>query len=225
MALLLHIETATEICSVALSENGKLLSLHEERSPNSHSATLTLLIETVFADAGGSMQHLDAVVVSAGPGSFTGLRIGVSTAKGLCYALEKPLIAVPTMQAMASGAVELMKNKNALYCSVLNSIKQEVYAALYDFNLEEIIPASPAENTLTEFIPHFNKQPVCFFGTGAKKITANIYGKAETLPDFSNSAKDMIRLAESFFEKKKFVSVEYFEPLYVKGFFTRTPVK
>ena len=225
MALLLHIETATEICSVALSENRKLLSLHEERSPNSHSATLTLLIEKAFADAGLSIQSLDAVAVSAGPGSFTGLRIGVSTAKGLCYALEKPLIAVPTMQAMAAGAVEQMKNENALYCSVLNSIKQEVYAGLYDFNLEEIIPASPTENTLTEFIPYFKEQQVYFFGTGAKKIPANIYGKAEMLPDFLNSAKDMIRVADSLFEKRQFVSMEYFEPLYVKGFVTRVPAK
>ena len=225
MALLLHIETATEICSVALSENEKLLSLHEERSPNSHSATLTLLIEKVFADAGRSMRNLDAVAVSAGPGSFTGLRIGVSTAKGLCYALERPLIAVPTMQAMAAGAVELMKNESALYCSVLNSIKQEVYAALYDFNLEEIIPASPAENSLVEFIPHFKEHLVYFFGTGARKIPVNLYGKAETLPAFSNSAKDLIRVAEGLFNKHQFVSVEYFEPLYVKGFVTRVPAK
>ncbi|MDZ4844164.1 MAG: tRNA (adenosine(37)-N6)-threonylcarbamoyltransferase complex dimerization subunit type 1 TsaB [Chitinophagales bacterium] len=225
MPLLLHIETATEICSVALSESGKLLSLQEERSPNSHSATLTLLIEKVFADVGLSMQKLEAVAVSAGPGSFTGLRIGVSAAKGLCYALDKPLIAVPTMQGMTAGAVEQMKNKDALYCPVLNSIKQEVYAGLYDFNLEEIIPASPAEHTLTEFIPRFNQQPVYFFGTGAKKIPANIYEKAETLPHFSNSARDMIRVGENHFEKQQFVSVEYFEPLYVKGFVVRVPLK
>lgn len=224
MPLLLHIETATEICSVALSENGKLLSLQEERSPNSHSATLTVLIEKLFAEPQISMHQIDSVAVSAGPGSFTGLRIGVAAAKGLCYALTKPLIAVPTLQAMAAGAVEQMKDARAFYCPVLDSIKQEVYAALYGVNLTEIISVSPAENTLAEFIPRFSERTVYVFGAGAKKI-ASPYPHLQMLPEFSNSAKDMIQVAELLFEKKQFASVEYFEPLYVKDFVPRASAK
>lgn len=224
MPFLLHLETATEICSVALSENRNLLSLHEERSPNSHSATLTLLIKKVFADAALRLQNLDAVAVSAGPGSFTGLRIGVSAAKGLCYALGKPLIAVPTMQAMAAGALKRTQDAHALYCPVLNSIKNEVYAGLYDAGLQEIIAASPAQNTLDEFLPRFNGRLVYFFGTGVKKIPPAIYSRTTLIPDFFNSAKDMIPLAELLFEKKQFVPMEYFEPCYVKGFVPRISV-
>lgn len=221
MALLLHIETATEICSVALSKKGNLLSVHEERSPNSHSATLTLLIQKVFADAGAPLYTLDGVAVSAGPGSFTGLRIGASVAKGLCYALEKPLIAVPTLQAMAAGAAEQVKNKAALYCGVINSIKQEVYAGLYDFNLKELIASTPADNHLSSFQEYFKGKPVYCFGTGAKKLATPICDQAEILADFSNSAAHMIELAQTAFDEKKFAPVEYFEPLYVKGFVAR----
>src|SRR5688572_23168426 len=192
MALLLHIETATEISSVALSDNGKLIVIIEEHSPNSHSTVLTLQIEKLFADAKLPLNKLDAVVVSAGPGSFTGLRIGVSAAKGLCYALDKPLIAIPTLQAMAAGAAVQKQDKDALYCGVINSIKTEVYAGLYDFNLREIVASSPSDIHLTLFQQHFAGKSVYFFGNGAKKLEALVCEQAVFLPEFTNSAAHLI---------------------------------
>src|SRR5689334_11282410 len=101
------------------------------------------MIQKVCDDAGVALNALDGVVVSAGPGLFTGLRIGASVVKGLCYTLEKPLISIPTLQAMAAGAAQQIKNEKALYCGVISSLKQEVYAGLYDFNSKEIIASTP----------------------------------------------------------------------------------
>jgi tRNA threonylcarbamoyladenosine biosynthesis protein TsaB len=221
VSLLLHIETATEISSVALSDGGKLVALVEEHSPNSHSTVLTLQIEKLFKEAQTSLNKLEVVVVSAGPGSFTGLRIGVSAAKGLCYALDKPLIAIPTLQAMAAGAAEQKQDKDALYCGVINSIKTEVYTGLYDFNLRELVASSPSDIQLTAFQQHFAGNRVYFFGNGAKKLDASICEQAVFLPEFTNSAAHLIGLAHVTFTDKKFVSADYFEPLYVKGFVAR----
>lgn len=221
MPRLLHLETATEICSVALSENGRLLALLEERSPNSHSATITLLIQKLFADAGMPMSRIDAVAVSAGPGSFTGLRIGASVAKGLCYALGKPLIAVPTTLAMAAGALQKVHEQTALYCPVLDSVKQEVYAALYDAALREMVPPSPSDNLLSALQQHFFGKNVFFFGTGVKKLPLPPCRDGVVLADFCNSAAHLLAPAEAFFAEKQFAPVEYFEPLYVKTFIPR----
>lgn len=221
MSLLLHIETATEISSVALSENGKVIALVEERSPNSHSVVLTSQIEKVVADAHRTLNDLDAVVVSSGPGSFTGLRIGVSAAKGLCYALDKPLIAIPTLQAMAAGAAQQQQDQDALYCGVINSIKTEVFGGLYDYHAREIIASTPADIQLTSFQQHFAGKRVYFFGNGAKKLDAAVCEQAVFIPEFINSAAYLVGLAHAAFNEKQFVSADYFEPLYVKMAFVR----
>ena len=133
MAIILHIETATTVCSVALSENGKLLSLKEENKGLKHAENITLFIMHVLKESGKKITDLDAVALSSGPGSYTGLRIGTSTAKGLCYALDKPLISVSTLQSLALNAITKTSDASALYCPMIDARRMEV-SVLYMTN-------------------------------------------------------------------------------------------
>lgn len=219
MALILNIETATEVCSVALAENGKLLSLREENKANSHSSVLTVLIQQAFETSGRRIDEMDAVAVSAGPGSFTGLRIGAAAAKGLCYSLEIPLIAVPTLKAMARGIIESARDTEALYCPVLESIKEEVFAGLYTYQLYEVVEAAPQEVQLKNMAPFFASKKVFISGNGAEKLRA--------LPDtvhridIPNSARHMIGVSHDLFLYESFEPLENFEPQYLKKFVPR----
>src|SRR6476661_4332435 len=137
MALILLLETATSVCSVAVAEDGKLLAIHEESEKNIHATHLTLFIENVMQQAGRSLSDLDAIAVSMGPGSYTGLRIGVSTAKGLCYAMDKPLIGINTLESMAAV---IANSSTSLYVPMIDARRMEVYTAVYDADLKEILP-------------------------------------------------------------------------------------
>ena len=136
MSLILNIETATNVCSVALSENNKILGFKETADPNVHSSQLTVFIESLLKKEKTDIKSLNAVAVSKGPGSYTGLRIGVSVAKGICYALDIPLISVSTLQAMAFGigARNIIKDKNAWMCPMIDARRMEVYSAFFDQN-------------------------------------------------------------------------------------------
>ena len=141
MPLILNIETATEFCSVALARDGKLLSLRESQSGYSHAENITVFISEVIREAGVSLNDLDAIAVSKGPGSYTGLRIGVSTAKGLCFALDKPLLAVYTLQALTVGFFNSkfeIRNSKLFFCPMLDARRMEVYCAVYDSELNEV---------------------------------------------------------------------------------------
>jgi len=221
VALILNIETSTEVCSVCTSENSQLLAIEEENKANSHSSVITLLIQRLFEKSSRNLQEIDAVAVSAGPGSFTGLRIGASVAKGLCYALDKPLLAIPTTQAMAAGTIEQVKDKDALYCAVVDSIKDELYAELYDANLVPVVRTQPADSRLKDFIQHLGKKTTYFFGSGVEKLKIMDFEEVKLITGFLNSSKNMIGLAHSFFAEKKFASVESFEPDYLKSFVSR----
>ncbi|HXH17616.1 MAG TPA: tRNA (adenosine(37)-N6)-threonylcarbamoyltransferase complex dimerization subunit type 1 TsaB [Chitinophagales bacterium] len=218
LALILNIETATEVCSTALADDGKLLALEEETKANSHSSVLTILIQRLFEKSGKELDNLDAIAVSEGPGSYTGLRIGVSAAKGLCYAINKPLIAVPTLQAMAWGAVRQVNDASALYCPVLSSVKDEVFAALYDAALNEIAAPASCDADLRTFLGFFGNKTVFLSGEGVKKIRLAEKMRKLHLP---NSSQFMIELSERCFSEKKFCSLAYFEPLYLKNFIAK----
>ena len=142
--LILQIETATAVCSCALSLNGETIALRELNQANVHIEKLTLLIEEVLEAAGRTLKDLNAVAVSMGPGSYTGLRIGVSTAKGLCYALDIPLLAVSTLDAMASGFLEKHPDlqNEALICPMIDARRREVYSAVYAADLSKIEPVA-----------------------------------------------------------------------------------
>jgi len=223
MAVILHIETATQVCSVALSAGGELTQIRESREKNSHSATITVFIEEVMKRAGIPFSALDAISVSMGPGSYTGLRIGVSTAKGICYGLDRPLIAVGTLHAMAAGMISRNPGTPALpvlLCPMIDARRMEVYTALYspDLNLFREIRAEIINES--SFAGELDQHQVWFFGDGAEKCRPLLgnHPNARFAEDFHPSAAFMISLAEEKFKRSEFENVVYFEPYYLKDF-------
>jgi len=225
MAKLLFLETATQICSVALAEDGVLLSIKESDSSNSHSSLLTTFIQDIVAEAEIKLQDLDGIVISKGPGSYTGLRIGVSAAKGLCYSLDKPLIAVNTLQSMAAGICREAGDINALFCPMIDARRMEVYTALFDKQNNELEATSAKiidENSYGELL---NDHTIYFGGDGAEKCKSvlSLNSNARFLDDFRISAKDMIKIAFQKFRARQFEDVAYFEPYYLKDFIAGIP--
>jgi tRNA threonylcarbamoyladenosine biosynthesis protein TsaB len=217
MALLLAIETTTKNCSVALFENSNLLILKEQYSDEYlHAERLTLFIEEVIENTNISLKEIDGIVLSKGPGSYTGLRIGTSTAKGLCYSLDIPLVSVSTLKAMAFGM--LKKEDYKFYCPMIDARRMEVFSSIYDQSNNEIrkIRADIVDShTYTKFL----KDKVLFFGDGAFKCKAIISNpNAIFINGVFPSAKDMGILGSQKFFNKDFEDVAYFEPYYLKDF-------
>jgi len=217
MALILCIESATKNCSVALFKNGTLVSKKEVVSAQySHAEQLNIFIIDVLVDAKIKMQQLDAIAISKGPGSYTGLRIGVSTAKGLCYALEKPLIAVPTLQSMAFTIAQ--KEDSDLFCPMIDARRMEVYSVFYDAQNKEIRKVQ-ADVVDASIYADFLENKVLFFGDGALKCEAIINNKnARFIKGIYPSATDMGVLSLNKFQNNDFEDVAYFEPFYLKDF-------
>lgn len=227
MAIILHIETSTSVCSVAVSQNSHLLSLRETTETNSHSEKITVFIEEVIKDSVGDMRLIDAVAVSKGPGSYTGLRIGVSAAKGICYALGKPLIAVNTLLSMANGISGIISAKESsfLLCPMIDARRMEVYFALYHKNLEIYSDVEAAVMTPDFFNPVISSHKIVLFGDGAAKC-ADLFknnSQIEIIDNYSISASSMLSLAQKFYSDKKFEDTAYFEPFYLKNFVAGKP--
>jgi len=227
MALILNLETATEICSASLSENGKLLAVKENTDGQQHARLLTMFVEELFNENGLSIKQLDAVAVSKGPGSYTGLRIGVSAAKGIAYAADIPLIAISTLQALCSGVLNNPKLKiepNSWLCPMIDARRMEVYTAFYDIQnqIKKDISAKIIEEL--SFRDILDERKVLFFGNGAEKCKANIqHPNAVFIDQIICSARDMVDLSYIAFQNKDFVDVAYFEPLYLKDFVAALP--
>ncbi|MFI5148786.1 MAG: tRNA (adenosine(37)-N6)-threonylcarbamoyltransferase complex dimerization subunit type 1 TsaB [Bacteroidia bacterium] len=218
MALILNLETATKMCSVALISNGKVLAFKEQGGDYTHAENLTLFIEAVFAQAGMAMQSLDAVAVSKGPGSYTGLRIGVSVAKGLCYALDKPLLAIDTLESLAAGCT-FSSAESYLLCPMLDARRMEVYCALYDQKGGEVEAASARIIDELAFRPWLEKGKVVFFGDGAAKCKPLLnHPNAVFLDNLEPSARFMAGLSEKAFQSGKREDIAYFVPAYLKDF-------
>ena len=223
---ILHIETSTTVCSVALSGNGQCLFFKMNDEGMNHAA----LLSTYIAEALEVLKPLalkpDAIAVSSGPGSYTGLRIGVSTAKGLCYGYEIPLIAVSTLGLMTIAALKVVTDTSALFCPMIDARRMEVYAAFYDNHLQlkrEIQADIIDENSYTEIL---SQQPVYFFGNGAGKCkNALSHSNAHFIDNIVPLACDMIDPAENSFIANEFVDVAYFEPFYLKEFQATIPKK
>ena len=215
MSYILHIETATKACSIALSKNGILIALEEINDGEySHAENITLLIQKAVKVAEIEMKDLNAVSVSSGPGSYTGLRIGVSTAKGICYALSIPLISVDSLNSLAQIGFE--KYPNQTICPVIDARRMEVYNAIYNSKEELIKPISADiidENTYAEF------EPFIYLGDGAEKLQ-EIWTTKNCKADLTifSSAKGQIKPAYDKFQKQQFEDVAYFEPFYLKDF-------
>jgi tRNA threonylcarbamoyladenosine biosynthesis protein TsaB len=228
LSLILNIETATGVCSVALARDGQLIGLKESNTKNSHSSVLTLFMDEVLKTAGVALPDLDAVAVSEGPGSYTGLRIGVASAKGLCYALEKPLIGVSTLRAMAIGMVHpvtVNQETHILYCPMIDARRMEVYCAIFDEKGKEIRETRAEIMDENSFMEYLGKNRVVFAGDGALKCRSLFekHPNAVFSEDFQASAKFMISLSEEKFFQKKFEDLAYFEPYYLKDFIAGKP--
>ena len=217
MAIILALDTSTKNCSVALFNGNKIIALKEQNSDGyTHAEQLTLFIDQVVKSASGTLKEIKAIAISKGPGSYTGLRIGTSTAKGLCYALDIPLISISTLKAMA---FTMTKSHVAdIYCPMIDARRMEVFSAVYNVKNNEIrgVQADVVdEQTYTNFL----NNEVLFFGDGALKCKEIINHKnAKFIEGIYPSAKNLVILANAKFENKDFEDVAYFEPYYLKDF-------
>jgi tRNA threonylcarbamoyladenosine biosynthesis protein TsaB len=219
--MILQIETATTSCSVALAKQGQVLAFKEINQRNIHAEVITVYIEEILAQCNVSYAQLDAIAVSCGPGSYTGLRIGVSTAKGLCFSLDKPLIAVETLAAMAKGvATDNSLDSDVLLCPMIDARRMEVYTAIFNQAGNVIKPTAAEIIDENSFAGILAENKVLFFGDGADKCKETLGGNpnAVFLPNFANSATHLTQIALDKFNRADFVDVAYFEPYYLKDF-------
>ena len=216
MAYILNIETSTTNCSVALSENGVVVGLKEDNSLEySHAERLHVYIDEVLKIAKVSKDQLEAIAISKGPGSYTGLRIGVSAAKGLCYALSLPLISVPTLEALAHQ----VENPKGTIVAMLDARRMEVYSAIYDADYNETRTTEAEVLTSESYKELLESTPVYFIGNGVAKTKDLITHKnAQFIEDKLPSAKQMCALSFDKFKSNDFEDVAYFEPFYLKDF-------
>jgi len=222
MATILCIESATPICSVALVQKGVVIRLQETDVLQSHAASLMEFIQDALVSAGFAVSAIDAVAVSKGPGSYTGLRIGVSTAKGLCFALDKPLIGIGTLKSMAIGMIRACQSSeiSTLFCPMLDARRMEVYTALYNSTAAEIVPVSAKIIDESSFAEELKSHTIVFAGNGAAKCRKLLgyHPHVRFLNQEIVSAANMASLAKDAFSKGLFEDVAYFEPYYLKDF-------
>ncbi len=232
MSLILCIETGTDVCSVGIAKDGELLSLRESDEGRDHARKVGVFVDELLRETGIAPEDLDAVAVGKGPGSYTGLRIGVSFAKGLCYGLQKPLVAVGSLDALAevaredyeAGILSVEGWENAYLCPMVDARRMEVYAQVFDADGRPQSEVS-AEVIGTESFAAFRGQgrPFVIFGSGARKC-ADVLPDA-TLVEVTPSARGLARLAQQALDEGRTVDIAYFEPFYLKDFVVTTSRK
>lgn len=223
MAQILSIETGTEVCSVALARDGELISLRENTEGRNHANSLALYIKEVLDENDIYAEELDAIAVSGGPGSYTGLRIGVSTAKGMCYAMGKPLIAISSLTSLANialeeynaGIVEIENPDTAVLCPMIDARRMEVYTQLFDMQLHEQNSIEAKIIDASSFGEYTN---LIIFGDGAAKCKDILSGDNVHLVRIASSARGLVTIAEQMYQRSEFVDTAYYEPLYLKDF-------
>lgn len=227
MSVILNIETSTSVCSVAVSLGSETVFDKVEFKGPSHASLLGVFVSEAMSFVKSKGLKLDAVAVSCGPGSYTGLRIGVSEAKGLCYGLSVPLIAVHTPLVMASGLLQKVQiDKDILLCPMIDARRMEVYSALYDSNLNKVRDIQADIIDEHSYDQYLQKHKVLFFGDGANKCRETLIDRnAIFIDDVFPLASNMVALANRAFDKSDFVDVAYFEPFYLKEFVATTPKK
>ncbi len=230
MSRILCIDTATDVCSVAVINGNKIEGFRESGNERSHAAQLAVFIDGLLKELNISLEAFDAIAISRGPGSYTGLRIGVSTAKGLCYGGNKPLISVSTLQSMCYGVPKSFLQDNNLsdfyFAPMLDARRMEVYTAVYrpDYSLIRDIQAEIIDEQ--SFQIFLAEKPVLFFGEGAPKTKETLnHPNAIFFNDFKHSARYMGNIASDKFRHQRFEDVAYFEPFYLKDSITTTSKK
>jgi tRNA threonylcarbamoyladenosine biosynthesis protein TsaB len=232
MALILNLDTSTQICSVALALDGELLGLEESHEDKSHASLLAVFIKNILGKNAYAISDLDAVAVSKGPGSYTGLRIGVSTAKGLAFAAGIPLISVDTLSSMVSGVfhgndlenMALSSDRSRCFCPMIDARRMEVYTAVFNAVEVMIQPINAKIIQEDSFKDILEKNHMIFFGNGSAKCRNIIqHSNAVFLEGIETSAKFMVPMAESTWQQKCFEDIAYFEPFYLKDFVATIP--
>lgn len=217
MALILNIDTANDTASVCLAKDAEVLSIAKNEKQKDHAAWLHIAIKEIFEKNNLDLKTIDAIAVTGGPGSYTGLRIGMATVKGICYALNKPLIILNTLQVMSNAA----KNENAdLLCPMIDARRMEVFTAIYSKDLQ--IVKEPAAVTINEksFDEELANYTICFFGNGSDKFRAIKKNEKAFFSVINADASNMVSLSENKFRQKEFADLAYAEPLYLKEFYT-----
>ncbi|WP_295126709.1 tRNA (adenosine(37)-N6)-threonylcarbamoyltransferase complex dimerization subunit type 1 TsaB [uncultured Chitinophaga sp.] len=220
MALILNIDTATSIGSVCLAKDGEVLHTIRNAEQKDHAAKLPLFVQEILQTAGITAASLDAIAVSAGPGSYTGLRVSAATAKGLCYAWKKPLIAVSTLKMMANGLITAMGNTNSLYCPMIDARRMEVFTAVYDAQLTPLLAPQPLVLDASSYNTWLSTHEIYFFGDGTPKWQPLMEGQPNAkFPQYEISVAHMATLADKSFINNDFEDLAYFAPHYLKAFF------
>lgn len=225
MALILSLETSVDVCSVAIHNQDNLLASAIVTEPQAHASKLGLLIEKVLAESNTSAKSLNAIAVASGPGSYTGLRIGVSTAKGLCYSVDIPLIAVNTLELLAYQATSVA-GKDSMLCPMIDARRMEVYSMLTDSTLKVLQTIQPEIIDEQSYSQLLEDKKITFFGNGAAKCKGVIsHPNALFIDDVIPSAISLGELANRKFQKAEFEDIIHFEPLYLKEFQVKKSTK
>ncbi len=225
MPLLLHIDTATEQASVCLSREEQVLGLVSSLEQKNHAGFVQPAIQQLLADNGCSIQELDAISVTSGPGSYTGLRVGLATAKGISYALQKPLILVNTLEIMARAVLRDLKERgippssDTLLCPMIDARRMEVFTALYTADLAEVQPPHALILEKGCFSDLLANQPVIFSGSGHVKLKELVNSPNASFSHTLHNATDLAIPALSAYHSGQFADLAYSEPLYIKEFF------
>ena len=232
MSLILCIETGTDVCSVGIARDGELLSLRESDEGRDHARKVGVFVDELLRETGIAPDDLDAVAVGKGPGSYTGLRIGVSFAKGLCYGLRKPLLAVGSLDALVevaredyeAGILAVDDWQHARLCSMVDARRMEVYAQVFDSQGTPLTDVS-AEVVSEESFAAYRQagEPFVIFGSGARKCADLLAGA--TFVEVTPSARGLARLAQQALDEGRTEDIAYFEPFYLKDFVVTTSKK
>lgn len=231
MTRILHIESATQVCSVCISEDEDILVIRETHEPNSHSKLLTVYIEELLSELKIKVAELDAISVSLGPGSYTGLRIGASTAKGLAYGSDLPVIGLDTLQILANRMLQepnlqdnKLNNEGFSMRPMIDARRMEVYTARYNQKLEILDKVNAVIIDENSFQPELQEQKTLFFGNGAAKCAEILdHPNALHVPDIEASSAYMPSLAMFKYIHQDFLNTAYFEPFYLKEFIATIP--
>lgn len=222
MSLILNIDTSTEAANICLSKDGKKILLMENSDQKDHAAWLHVAINKIMRDTGLGMNNLQAVAITSGPGSYTGLRVGMAAAKGLCYALQIPLITENTLKVMALAAKNKSNGSSILFCPMIDARRMEVFTALYSNNLKEII--SPTAMVLDEnsFSAQLQTNKILFFGNGSKKWQQISKFQDAFFTEISLLTEFLAIISFKKYIHRQFTDIIYSEPVYTKEFYTHT---
>lgn len=221
MALILTIDTALEKASVVLAEDEKIRAVEENTEQKNHATFVQPAIDKIFRSLNIRIQELSAVSVVYGPGSYTGLRVAMASAKGICYALNKPLMTINTLELMAYSVIQTQKNSaQFLYCPMIDARRMEVFTALYNATLQAVKAPYAAILSSDFLAEELAVNKILFFGNGSEKLKNLVTNTQAQLVDIGYTAEDLIKISLNNFQQQRFASLAYSEPFYLKDFYT-----